>query len=195
MSEQGPSKEESFSARRAREFMASMPAELSAKEDRLPGAIRSANAARKAKLFKIYQVADEISAARAPFVACGKGCSHCCHMTIRLTSAEAERLGSAIGRAPVKIASNRDHGLEKFAGVPCPFLVDDVCSVYENRPLSCRTHASFEADNSNCHPERMNKVVSMLVNFDGLDKALFEASSDARGVVLADIRDFFPSAR
>jgi uncharacterized protein len=183
-----------FGKGRAQAFMASLPADLAAREDKLPSLLRATNASRKSKLVKIYQLADEISAAREPFVACGKGCSHCCHMSIRLTSVEAERLGSEIGRAPARLAATKEREPEAFDGVPCPFLGSDhSCTIYAHRPLACRTHASFEADNSKCHPDVMNDDKVMLVNFSGLDEALFEVSAGVNGLVMADIRDFFPA--
>lgn len=47
----------------------------------------------------------------------------------------------------------RELGLEYFrAGVPCPFLENESCSIYEQRPLSCREYlVSSPADNCR-HP-------------------------------------------
>ena len=39
---------------------------------------------------------------------------------------------------------------DKFNGQPCPFLVDNQCSVYEDRPVVCRTHHSLREDASLC---------------------------------------------
>lgn len=189
----GPEEAKRFGKERADAFMASLPPELAEREDKLPAMLRATNASKRSKLVKIYQLADEISAVRNPFVACGRGCAHCCHMSIRLTSAEAERLGSAIGRPPAKLSRTRNRAPQEFDGRPCPFLAADrSCSIYEHRPLACRTHASFEADNAKCHPTVMNDHQVALVNFSGLDEALFDVSGGSGGLVMADIRDFFP---
>jgi Fe-S-cluster containining protein len=51
------------------------------------------------------------------------------------------------------IEDRRAIGLEYFrAGVACPFLEDESCSIYENRPLSCREYL-VSSPAANCaHP-------------------------------------------
>lgn len=183
----------SFGRRRAEDFLAAVPPDLARREDHLPVEVRMSNLSKRAKIMRIYSVADQLSEIRKPYVACKKGCSHCCHMTVRLTSTEAQRLGDAIGRAPARLTPEaRARRVDAFAGVPCPFLVYGACSIYENRPLSCRTHASFDENNSNCHPDVMNTVQVHLMRFSGLDCALMEVSVDRGEVTIGDIRDFFP---
>lgn len=174
-------------------FLLSLSAATLEAEDVLPNVVRSMNASSRSKLQKIYAVADELSNARLTFVACGKGCASCCHMNVSMTSAEAERLGSAIGRVPLPVLQPIAHPVETFAGVPCPFLDGQgVCSVYEHRPLSCRKHASFFKNNGPCHPSLMNEVEVPIVQFSGLDGALFSVTGLNGVAILADIRDFFP---
>ena len=62
-----------------------------------------------------------------------------------MTQLEAERLGSAIGRAP----NTRQRYMPAEEGAysydtPCPFLVEGECSVYEHRPFACRKHHSLD---------------------------------------------------
>jgi Fe-S-cluster containining protein len=38
---------------------------------------------------------------------------------------------------------------------PCPFLVAGRCSIYERRPIACRTHFSFEETPDNCDPDKV----------------------------------------
>jgi Fe-S-cluster containining protein len=184
-----------FGKGRAQSFIASVSPDLVAREAKLPETLRAENSSRRSKLVKIYRIADELSVAREGFVACGKGCSHCCHMSIQLTSAEAERLGAQIGRPPKKVASTIKADKKAFDGLPCSFLaVDHSCSIYPHRPLACRTHASFEADNTKCHPSMMDDHTVSLVNFSGLEQALFDVSSGSGELLTADIRDFFPAS-
>jgi len=186
---------ENFGRRRAEDFSAAVPPDLARREDRLPAELRMSNLSKRAKIMRIYAVADQLSEIREPHVACKKGCSHCCHMTVMLTSTEALRLGEAIGRAPARLPPEaRARRADAFAGIACPFLVDEACSIYKNRPLSCRTHASFDQTNSNCHPDVMNTVQVQLMRFSGLEAALMEVSADRREVTIGDIRDFFPVA-
>lgn len=89
-------------------------------------------------------------------IACEKGCSYCCH--IRLTStpleviALAERL-RAKGRADAAIEKLRSYesaieGLrpeERLVKlVPCPFLEENLCTIYLMRPSTCRSYHSYD---------------------------------------------------
>lgn len=194
MVEHGPTPEqlEAAASRRAA-FMAAIPKSVLGDEDNLPTVISSVNASTRSKLYHIYLVADAISEIRKPYVTCAKGCASCCHMNVSITRAEAERLGRAVGREPASILQSLHRSREHFAGQPCTFLGSDgACSVYADRPLSCRKHASFFEDAAPCRPAVMNDIEVPQVAFSGLDQALFTVSVERGDVVLADIRDFFP---
>jgi hypothetical protein len=93
-------------------------------------------------------------------VACRAGCSHCCHQTVGVTAPEVfalyehlrttrddDALAAVADR--VRAMDDRTRGLPPAERVtpelPCVFLVDDRCSVYEARPLSCRGTNSLDA--------------------------------------------------
>ena len=176
-------------------FIAAIPPHLIEAEDKLPALVRDLNSATSSKLHRIYQVAEELSRVRAPFVACKRGCSACCHMNVSLTKAEAERLARASGRKAARVQSEPRHAPDAFAGKPCPFLdAKGACSVYADRPLSCRKHASFFETAAACAPSVMNAMKVPLVGFSGLDEALF-AVSGVEGSLLVGIRDFFRGKR
>lgn len=192
-----PTPQEIQTAERKRAtFLGAIPKELLESEDRLPQTLAALNASRRTKLQRIYLLADELAKVRMPYVACGKGCASCCHMNVSLTSAEAEKIGQAIGHTATPIKSAVPRGPDYYAGKPCTFLSSEgACSIYENRPLSCRKHASFFENPTPCHPDAMNEIKVPQVGFSGLDQALFSVSSENGRVVLADIREFFPSNR
>jgi Fe-S-cluster containining protein len=105
------------------------------------------NASAKSKRRKVIAIANRITAALAPHVACKPGCSQCCHMNTVIYEHEAIRLAEVTGRKMVRLPFRtldavHAEGL-KFNGKRCPFLVDNKCSVYEDRPLQCRTHHSL----------------------------------------------------
>jgi Fe-S-cluster containining protein len=93
---------------------------------------------------------------------CAETCTACCYQKVACTIPEAfgiaaflgERGREALDRAAE--AAERLHGetasLDDFGRVktrlPCPLLVDQRCSVYELRPISCR--AVYSADRSAC---------------------------------------------
>ena len=94
-------------------------------------------------------------------VACAKGCSACCVSKVVVVAPEVLRLAAHL-RATlepqafaalverVSAADARTRGLSRegraLAGVPCPLLVDDACSVHEVRPLLCRGWTSLDAE-------------------------------------------------
>lgn len=87
---------------------------------------------------------------------CGAGCSGCCHHHLSVFAVEAAVLTEAIQALPedqqARIRQQATDVNEKEAcgeRVACPLLVDNLCSVYESRPLICRTQGLpllYEAD-------------------------------------------------
>lgn len=122
--------------------------------------------------------------------ACRKGCSHCCHIGVALTQTEAEIIGKAICRKPMQV--NRSPALDKKDygyHYPCTFLIENVCSIYEHRPLTCRTHYNLDEDELLCRLIPGKLVPLPLLNVMPLQMAYVEANA---GDSLADIREFFP---
>lgn len=108
----------------------------------------------KTKRKKVIAIANEITAALAPHAACKAGCTQCCHMNTMIYEHEAIRLAEVSGRKMVRLPYRTLHQVyldgNKFNHRPCPFLAEDRCSVYEDRPLVCRTHHSLHHDASLC---------------------------------------------
>ncbi len=90
-------------------------------------------------------------------IACGRGCSHCCHSWVDATAVEAlfavksmtrdqrPRAIEAVGRVRHQTAGKSFD--ERSAMVtPCPLLDGHVCSVYSARPIVCRAAVSADAD-------------------------------------------------
>ena len=113
------------------------------------------NASAKSKRRKVITIATRVTDALSPYVACRIGCSDCCHMNTMIYEHEAIRLAEVTGRKMVRLAYRPinevfAHGA-KFNGKPCPFLREDRCSVYEDRPLVCRTHHSLLDNPTSCN--------------------------------------------
>jgi len=73
---------------------------------------------------------------------CRRGCDHCCrhlHAEPALTEAEWQRIEAVVGTEQVR------QRLVDFAGPPyaCPFLDDGACSIYDVRPVACRTYGFY----------------------------------------------------
>lgn len=172
-----------------------LPTEFMAEASQRSRQIVFLNASPRVKLGKLYALADEYATLRQPHVACKQGCDSCCHMKIELTNVEAERIAKATGifAQPLRISTNNPNN--KFAGIPCPFLKDHKCSIYDDRPLTCRGHASFDSDSYWCDPERMLAVKLPMVSIGealAVNQHIAQASVHP---VIADIREFFPFVR
>ena len=113
-------------------------------------------------------------------LACQKGCAACCTQSITMTSREGEdildfvrikgreewlleKLARATpGKSKTAITTNQyaraclehrevtDDALGRWNFVPCFFLEDDICSIYEVRPFGCRSFGSLVQ----CAPDR-----------------------------------------
>lgn len=107
--------------------------------------------------------ADALVEAIRPLAACRKGCSHCCHIAVVVSQAEAvviaketgHSLNSKAGRAlGIGDASDADAArqelTDQYKGTPCVFLKEGACEIYEHRPLACRLLMNLDDDDLLC---------------------------------------------
>lgn len=100
------------------------------------------------------------SSGQSPKVACGSGCSYCCHSLVRIIPAEALLIASFIRLNYLlkdvlilkkrinhaKVLTRNKTIKQKFLTknqTPCIFLDNNICSIYPVRPLICRAWNSL----------------------------------------------------
>jgi hypothetical protein len=107
---------------------------------------------------KIVDGALGLSPERPP--ACRPGCAHCCYQAVGVSAPEVfaiydhlratrppDELESAVRR--IREADDRTRGMTSAdrlsPDLPCPFLDEERCTIYEVRPLACRGTNSLDA--------------------------------------------------
>lgn len=169
-----------------------------------------------AKVAWLRADAAEVLKAAGPVSACGRGCSHCCHIGVTVSKAEAEVIGRSIGRKVAKPPPDRvlnmadmieaDNPRERLAklrkqqawlrdayhGQACTFLSPfGVCTIYEARPLICRWQISVDTDSMLCElvPQEVEPVRVPYLDMTDMH-TVYAANFGASP--MADIRDWFP---
>ena len=104
---------------------------------------------------RAQQTIDQVMA-EAPKVGCKEGCAYCCYQCVAVTIPEAllvaahladpedPRRRAVLARAETIAEQSATERLRP--GRPCPLLVNDRCSVYEDRPLMCRSVIAGDAE-------------------------------------------------
>ncbi len=163
------------------------------------------------KLLWLRREADLVATAAAGLSPCQAGCSHCCNIGTLVAEPEAIVIGKAIGRpladVPAQRATRALDAMQggdamkqaeavrnmvhsEFYGVPCTFLVEGRCSIYEHRPMSCRYLVNFDSDALLCRLVPGETIEARYLNMRKQQAAYLAAMGlNAR---IADIRDWFP---
>lgn len=143
------------------------------------------------RLAKIRETIGVVANALSTTAACKRGCSSCCHIPVALTQTEADIIGDAIGReaATPKYSTEVDYSA---TGTACTFLVNDECSIYENRPLACRLCFNMDEDETLC--QLFEGEAIDVPYYDGRQfELLFVESLGARdGLAMSTLNKFFP---
>lgn len=94
-------------------------------------------------------------------VECSKGCSYCCYSTVSVTALEMKAIESHIRHRfteaemilvveSAKALKKKYQSISKedriYSRDECPLLLEGKCSVYESRPLMCRSAYSTSSE-------------------------------------------------
>lgn len=122
------------------------PASVRKEYASLIGAAVNSKRNKAVKIQMLWQAADLLGKHIQKVAACQKGCSHCCHIAVAVSPAEADLIGKQIKRKPNPVSPRMSDLASLGLGEPCLFLKNGACSIYENRPLACRTQYNMDED-------------------------------------------------
>src|SRR5215470_4777723 len=95
---------------------------------------------------RVDRLTAKLQARYSKHLVCSAGCSGCCHHHLSVFAVEAEEARAAIESLPAPIRARVEEQAREVIvreaqdePVACPLLVKDRCSIYESRPLICRT--------------------------------------------------------
>lgn len=147
--------------------------------------------AHKGKLRKLYRLANDIGAVVGSKAACKKGCSHCCHIPVAMFQSEADLIAEEIGVPAARIKQSVEPSDRGFGyHMPCPFLKNNACSIYEHRPIACRTLYNMDKDALLCELLPDMTVPVPYANMAAIQSVYVVLNLQDK---MGDIRDFFPT--
>jgi Fe-S-cluster containining protein len=122
-------------------------------------------AAARAQTVRMYgrlaRLQQDVVAERSIEFACKRGCSYCCHLRVEVRPHDAFVLAQHVATTfsadeRARVTARIEHNLRRIApltpeehvraGIPCAFLEDGACSVYEARPATCRKYHSLSVE-------------------------------------------------
>lgn len=178
-----------------------IPIKLEREQGELPKRVRKISKASPLKALQvIYEYVERYFSGAKNLVACHKGCANCCHGRIWIKQVEADLIADTYGLTAPRIVDDMDGGSIplKDSSRPCPFLsADKECTIYEVRPLVCRTHFNFEPTNELCQYENADKPMPLLDRDKSIPGILdaMEEVGQSHGGGGADIRRYFGESR
>jgi len=162
-----------------------MPPSLAAREEKLFVTIYKHEESYSRKLEKIYAILDDLNSFISQYTPCHKGCCECCHIEVAVSTLEVKYIENHLAIVP-----NWNGNIKQFYGAPCPFLTNNLCSIYKYRPFVCRRHHALMDNPEWCKAELSNNYIFPQVRFSEVEKS-FGSLIKRSGSSLYDIRHVF----
>ena len=143
----------------------------------------------------LYSITAKFMRAPTKSATCSKGCYHCCNVYVGVTGLEAYYIHQKTG-APIDFKVGKPPVYDSKPW--CPFLKNGECSIYEWRPMACRTFLSFD-DPYLCETNQSHRLFVVTEQGKGGNELLnwmyvktAEISTqEPLLAVIKDIREFF----
>lgn len=139
-------------------------------------------------------VAADIIAKSGAVPSCGKGCAHCCSLLCTCTFVESLLIAETLiekGELEELLPRLREAakatdypgvntGSYFSKNIPCVFLKDGACSIYEIRPSACRFHFAISPPEQ-CSPEA--KTGTTQLDLQRLEQSVWMASREVLNIL------------
>jgi Fe-S-cluster containining protein len=172
-----------FSKKNRAKAIELIPIRLIEEEDALFSKILKSKRNSITKLLTLYDFMAEIFKPFQHLTPCKSKCSYCCNIRVDVSELEM----SIIKKSSKKQMKDASRG--RAIGEPCPFLKNNMCSIYDVRPFVCRMHQVFTPTNELCKQE--SGVGQELLKFSEIDKSFHHIRKDSGLGFHKDIREYF----
>jgi Fe-S-cluster containining protein len=172
-----------FSKKNRAKAIELIPINLIKKEEVLLTKTRNSKRKPIGKLLELYDFMADISKPFQHLTPCKSKCSNCCNIQVDVSDLEMLIIKKNAKKQIKKAVRGR------VVGEPCPFLIDNLCSIYEFRPFVCRRHQVFTPTNELCKKE--SDIGQELLNFTEVDRSFSYIISESGLNSQKDIREYF----
>lgn len=127
----------------------------------------------------LHRGVDEVTAraaATGPAPECKAGCTSCCKVQVEATEPEVFHIARTLRLLPSAQLTELVDKLRAYLEQPmtarvkrsCPLLVDDLCSIYEVRPATCRKAHSLSASQCRNDASSLPQNLALLLDAETL---------------------------
>ena len=162
-----------------------LPRSLAIREENIFETLRRSGKSPLEQLEQLYALMDDLYSFFSQYTPCQKGCCYCCYIEVPVSSLEVEYIERERG---IKRALHSE--IREIFGTPCPFLHNDTCSIYKDRPFVCRRHSALFDNPKWCNLDLCNRYKFPQVRFSEVEKS-YQLILRTSGSSLADIRQLF----
>jgi len=123
-------------------------------------------------------------------LACKVGCNHCCGARVEAMAPEVLRIVEEVEAWPIAERERLVRRLQTHAALlggegewqraKCPFLADELCSIYEIRPSVCRRAHSLDVTKCQEHSPEIPQNLQIVVAAEALMKGTAAAYGNLR---------------
>lgn len=122
---------------------------------------------------------------------CKAGCSHCCNVRVEALEPEIFQIAHALRQLAPEALENTISALQEYASriqgvsvweqrIACPFLKQNLCSIYQVRPARCRRAHSFDVEKCATPGADIPESLEVSLKSEALMKGTSLAYLDAR---------------